>query len=103
MSCDLHCHSRISDGSMGIDEIIAMARRRGLSAISITDHDAVAGATRAQMVGKRQGIEVVHGVEFSAKDTARNRKVHILGYMLPYSLEEKVFFLQALQLLPLNQ
>ncbi len=81
MSCDLHCHSRISDGSMGIDEIIAMARRRGLSAISITDHDAVAGATRAQMVGKRQGVEVVHGVEFSAKDTARNRKVHILGYM----------------------
>lgn len=81
MACDLHCHSKISDGSMGIDEIIAMARRRGLSALSITDHDAVAGATRAGVIGKRQGIEVIHGVEFSAKDPVRGRKVHILGYL----------------------
>lgn len=81
MSCDLHCHSKISDGSMGIDEIIAMAKRRGLSAIAITDHDAVAGATRAVVIGKRTGIEVVHGVEFSAYDNDRQRKVHILGYM----------------------
>lgn len=81
MSCDLHCHSKISDGSMGIDEIIAVARRRGLNTIAITDHDAVAGATRAGVIGKRQGVEVVHGVEFSAWDAARKRKVHILGYM----------------------
>ena len=81
MSCDLHCHSKISDGSMGIDEIIAIARRRGLNTIAITDHDAVAGATRAGVIGKRQGIEVIHGVEFSAWDVSRNRKVHILGYL----------------------
>ena len=81
MSCDLHCHSKISDGSMGIDEIIAIARRRGLNTISITDHDAVAGATRAVVIGKRQGVEVIHGVEFSAWDSDRGRKVHILGYM----------------------
>ncbi len=81
MSCDLHCHSKISDGSMGIDEILAMAKRRGLSSIAITDHDAVAGATRAVVIGKRQGIEVIHGVEMSAYDYARQSKVHILGYM----------------------
>lgn len=81
MPCDLHCHSKISDGSMGIDEIIATAKRRGLTAISITDHDAVAGATRAVVIGKRYGVDVIHGVEFSAIDTKRNRKVHILGYM----------------------
>ena len=81
MSCDLHIHSKISDGSMGIDEIIATARRRGLTTISITDHDAVAGATRACIIGKRQGVEVIHGVEFSAWDAARGRKVHILGYL----------------------
>ncbi len=81
MACDLHCHSKISDGSLGIDEIIAIARRRGLSALSITDHDAVAGATRAVVIGKRQGIEIIHGVEMSAWDPQRNRKVHILGYL----------------------
>lgn len=81
MVCDLHCHSKISDGSMGIDEIIAIARRRGLSALAITDHDAVAGATRACIVGKRLGLEVIHGVEMSTYDYKRNRQVHILGYM----------------------
>ena len=81
MACDLHCHSKISDGSLGIDEIIAIARRRGLSALSITDHDAVASATRAVVIGKRQGVEIIHGVEFSAMDPTRGRKVHILGYL----------------------
>ena len=81
MVCDLHCHSKISDGSMGIEEILSLAKRRGVSAIAITDHDAVIGATRACVVGKRLGVEVIHGVEMSAYDFARNRKVHILGYM----------------------
>lgn len=66
---------------MGIEELLAIAKRRGLSAIAITDHDAVAGATRACIIGKRLGLEVIHGVEMSAYDYKRNRKVHILGYM----------------------
>ena len=81
MVCDLHCHSKISDGSMGIEEILSMAKRRGVAAVSITDHDAVASATRACIVGKRLGLEVIHGVEMSAFDFQRNRKVHILGYL----------------------
>ena len=81
MACDLHCHSRISDGSLGVEEIISIARRRGLSAIAITDHDAVVSATRAVVVGKRLGIPVIHGVELSAKDPSTKRKVHILAYL----------------------
>ena len=81
MVCDLHCHSKISDGSMGIEEILTMAKRRGVSAIAITDHDAVAGATRACIVGKRLGVEVIHGVEMTAYDHDRGRKVHVLGYL----------------------
>lgn len=81
MSIDLHCHTKISDGSIGIEELLAIAKRRGLSAIAVTDHDAVVGATRAAMIGKRQGIEVIHGVEFSAIDKQRNEKVHVLCYM----------------------
>ncbi len=81
MICDLHCHSKISDGSMGIEEILALAKRRGVAAISITDHDAVVGSTRACIIGKRLGIEVIHGVEMSAYDYTRKRKVHILGYL----------------------
>ncbi len=68
---DLHCHTKISDGSMGIDELIAFAKRRGLSAISITDHDTTASAIRAVVIGRRQQINVIHGVELSTWDTPR--------------------------------
>jgi len=71
----------MSDGSAGIDEIIQMARRRGLSAIAITDHDTQAGNTRAKVIGERQGITVIPGIEISAYDFVRNKKVHILGYL----------------------
>lgn len=81
MSCDLHCHSKISDGSLDVTEILALARQSGLSAISITDHDSVDGANTSVVAGKRFGIQVIHGIEMSAKDHSRNRKVHILGYL----------------------
>jgi hypothetical protein len=80
VTADLHCHTKISDGSVGIEEIIAMAKRRGLSAISVTDHDAIAGATRAVIIGKRQQVKVIHGVEFSTMDTQRGKKIHLLCY-----------------------
>ncbi len=84
MAIDLHCHTKISDGSIGIEELLATAKRRGITGIAITDHDAIAGATRAGIIGKRIGIDVIHGVEFSAYDMQRNRKVHILGYLCDY-------------------
>ncbi len=81
MSIDLHCHTKISDGSIGVEELLAIAKRRGLSAVAITDHDAVTGATRATMIGKRLGIDVIHGVEFSTYDKARGNAAHILCYL----------------------
>lgn len=81
MAGDLHCHTRISDGSMGIEELIAISKRRGLTAISVTDHDTTAGATRAVIIGKRQQLNVIHGVELSARDPQRdNRLLRILCY-----------------------
>ena len=65
MASDLHCHTKISDGSLGIEEVLTVAKRRGLSSIAITDHDNTAGATRAVVIGRRMGLRVIHGVEFS--------------------------------------
>ena len=81
VASDLHCHTKISDGSMGIEELIALAKRRGLSYIAVTDHDTTAGATRAVVIGRRQKLNVIHGVEFSTMDTQRGRKVHLLCYL----------------------
>lgn len=80
MACDLHCHTKMSDGSVGIEELVSLAKRRGLTAIAITDHDTFAGAVRGVNVGKRLGIQVVPGAEISTRDTATGKKVHILCY-----------------------
>ena len=81
MSGDLHCHTRLSDGSMGIEEIIALAKARGVETIAITDHDCLAGTVRAKIIGERNGIKVVTGVELSAIDGETGNFVHILCYL----------------------
>jgi len=77
---DLHCHTKLSDGSMSIDDVLFYAKRAGLDFVGITDHDTMAGLTRAAIIGKRLGIGVVPGVEFSCYDYKRSRKVHLLCY-----------------------
>lgn len=81
MAGDLHCHTKISDGSLGIEELVGVAKRRGLQTIAVTDHDALAGATRAVIIGKRMGVQVIHGVELSTWDTVRGRPAHLLCYL----------------------
>lgn len=80
VSCDLHCHTKLSDGSVGIEELISLAKRRGLSAIAITDHDTFAGAVRGVNIGKRAGVTVIPGAELSAVDSETGRMVHVLCY-----------------------
>jgi len=80
MTIDLHCHTKMSDGSTGIQELINIAKLREVKIISITDHDTFAGSKRAVILGKRTSVTVVPGVEISAIDNQRNRKVHILCY-----------------------
>lgn len=80
MICDLHCHTKLSDGSLGIEEIIAQAKKTGVEWLSITDHDTTASFSRADVIGKREGVNILRGVELSAWDKERSSKVHILCY-----------------------
>lgn len=36
MTGDLHCHTTLSDGSLGIEEVIVQAKRMGLDFLAIT-------------------------------------------------------------------
>ncbi len=78
---DLHCHTKASDGSMTVDEIVFYAKRAGLDFLSITDHDTMASVKRAEILGARYGVRIIPGVEFSAVDSKRSQKVHILCYL----------------------
>ncbi len=74
---DLHAHSTASDGSRAPADVVAAAKRAGLSAIALTDHDTVAGIDEATHAGLSLGVRVVPGVELSAVEG--DIETHILG------------------------
>ena len=81
MRGDLHCHTKLSDGSLGIEDLITLAKKRGIEAIAITDHDCLAGTVRGKIIGDRFGVQVIPGVELSATDSKTGKKVHLLCYL----------------------
>ena len=81
MAADLHCHTKLSDGSVGIEDLIVIEQKSGIDTIAITDHDCLAGTVRGQVIGKRYGVNVIPGVELSAFDFEAGKKVHILSYL----------------------
>ena len=81
MSGDLHCHTRLSDGSMGIEDLIVLAQKKGIETIAITDHDCLAGTVRGKIIGDRSGVKVIPGVELSAVDHETGRVAHLLCYL----------------------
>ena len=78
--CDLHIHTYYSDGVHSPTEVVEMAKKKGLRAIAITDHDTVSGVEEGIKAGEVKEIEVVPGVELSSQEAGRD--VHILGYLV---------------------
>lgn len=76
---DLHVHSTTSDGSDTFAQVLEQARSRGVARLAFTNHDTTAGLAEAREQGERVGVEVIGGIEVSAYDFERGRKVHILG------------------------
>ncbi|MGQ9687958.1 MAG: PHP domain-containing protein [Desulfobaccales bacterium] len=79
---DLHTHSTASDGSFSPRELVRLARERGLEALALTDHDTVDGLAEALAAGEDFGLEVIPGVEISARHPTGS--MHILGLFLDY-------------------
>lgn len=75
---DLHCHTTCSDGTLSPAELIDHAKKIGLSALSITDHDTTAAYPQALESARNAGIEMIAGIEFSC--VWEGHSVHILGY-----------------------
>jgi 3',5'-nucleoside bisphosphate phosphatase len=78
ITADLHLHTTVSDGRHSPSELVALARKAGLRAIAITDHDSVDGIEEALIEGEWQGPEVIPGIELST--LSGDREIHILGY-----------------------
>jgi predicted metal-dependent phosphoesterase TrpH len=81
LTIDLHVHTTHSDGRLSPTEAVREAAARGLRAIAITDHDVLSGLEEATAAGQRLGLEVIPGIEMSARWDG-HRAVHVLGYFL---------------------
>jgi len=79
---DLHAHTVFSDGLFTPEKLVTEAARLKLTAVAITDHDAVGGIDRAIAAGRQLQVEVVPGVEMSCN--ASGVDVHILAYYIDY-------------------
>lgn len=75
---DLHCHTTFSDGSYTPTELLKEAKRVGIQAIAITDHDTTGAYRQALTIAPSYSIELLPGIELSSIE--RREPVHILGY-----------------------
>lgn len=82
---DLHTHSNVSDGTMTPTELVIYAKEKGLSAISLTDHDTINGLKEAGEVAAKIGIEFINGIELSAG--YKEQEIHLLGLFIDYNSE----------------
>lgn len=87
---DLHLHTRVSDGSEDIEEILRMAKEAGITHLSITNHDTTLRTEEYIKKAKEQGIQAIPGVEMSAYDREYGVRAHILGfnYKTNFHMEE---------------
>lgn len=91
MRLNLHTHSIKSDGAFTPDEVVKIQRDDGIEAMSLTDHDNVAGIDEAIAAGEKYGVKVLPGIELSCYSVC---EIHILGYNFDYKNPE---FLQELE------
>jgi predicted metal-dependent phosphoesterase TrpH len=77
---DLHLHTTASDGTLSPSALIARAAGAGLTVVSLTDHDTIAGLAEARDAAARHGVRLVNGVEITAVEERRD--VHMLGYFI---------------------
>ena len=73
---DLHCHSKYSDGTNSIEEIIELAKTLKLKQLAITDHNTIDGAVLAHWLAPEL---VLTGIELSV-GYKNNEELHLLGY-----------------------
>jgi len=77
---DLHIHSTASDSLLTPEEVIETARKVGLSAISITDHDSIDGYMAIKELAEEYEIDLIPGVELSM--SYNEEDFHLLGYLI---------------------
>lgn len=66
MLVDMHLHAlpNSTDSFLTLEEIVSLAKLRGLDAICLTDHDSMGGREYAEEYSKKIGFPIFVGVEY---------------------------------------
>jgi hypothetical protein len=80
VTADLHLHTNFSDGTFTPEELAAEAKRHGLHAIALTDHDTMEGCPRMTAACQEAGIQFIPATELTAEQDGI--ELHLLGYFL---------------------
>ena len=75
---EIHMHSRFSDGEFFPAELVAIAKKNGVSILSLTDHDTFDGIEEFIDASKAAGIAGFPGIEITTK--YRDFRLHLLAY-----------------------
>ncbi len=92
---DLHTHTTASDGTLSPKDLVLEAKKAGLKAIAITDHDTTSGLKEAKEMEKLVQVEVVAGCELSVEYP--KGQMHIIGLWLPIEPKELNSYLEFLR------
>jgi predicted metal-dependent phosphoesterase TrpH len=77
INADLHSHSNISDGTLAPEALAERASAQGVELWSLTDHDELAGQSRARRAAQVLGLDYLTGTEISVSFAGQT--VHIVG------------------------
>jgi predicted metal-dependent phosphoesterase TrpH len=78
---ELQSHSTVSDGQLQPSEVVAEAAKAGVTTLALTDHDAIAGVSDAQVAAEKLGVELVPAIEMSCVHEYAE-DLHICGYWI---------------------
>lgn len=92
--CDLHVHTKNSDGNDTYAEIIEKAESLGMKVISIVDHDVLPLDTKEYTKNKK--VKVLQGIEISCDTLVDD--VHIVGLGCDYSYPGFLEFVDSMSI-----
>lgn len=81
MKGDFHMHTRYSDGAYPPSVVLDVAKKAGLTHVSITDHDSMEAYPEAVPAAAALGLNLTYGVELST--SLKGRDCHLLIYGMP--------------------
>ncbi|NMH58866.1 PHP domain-containing protein [Alteromonas sp. MYP5] len=79
LKIDLHSHTKLSDGHLSPEELVARAHTMQVDVLAITDHDTVAALKAAHEFQRSQSrhLRIVNGVEISC--SWHGFDIHVVG------------------------